>query len=60
MDTTMPPTPQQEPPRLRKGCNISLMFPCENDEEALAVKKAIDAAIPDVEGKRYTFQITEM
>lgn len=49
-------TPKQK----RKGCQISLMFPCDNDEEALAVKKAIDAVVPDVEGKRYTFQITEM
>jgi hypothetical protein len=36
------------------------MFPVEDDAEALAVKKGIDKCIPDVEGKRYTFQITEM
>lgn len=48
------------PTRLHKACQISLMFPCSSDDEALAIKKAIDAVVPDVEGKRYTFQITEM
>lgn len=47
-------------PKIRKGCHISIMFPVEDDAEALAVKKGIDKCIPDVEGKRYTFQITEM
>jgi hypothetical protein len=51
-------TPQV--PSIRKGCHISIMFPVEDDAEALAVKKGIDACIPDVEGRRYTFQITEM
>jgi len=51
-----PPAP--EPPH--KGCQISLMFPVDSDEEALAVKKAIDAVLPDVKGRRYTFQIAEM
>ena len=49
-----------EPPPARKGCHISIMFPVEDDQEALDVKKGIDNCIPDVEGKRYTFQITEM
>ncbi|MCP3678963.1 MAG: hypothetical protein GY782_01165 [Gammaproteobacteria bacterium] len=55
------PQPEKgQPPKQRKGCNISIMFPIDTDEEAMAVKKAIDAAIPDVEGKRYNFQITEI
>lgn len=53
-------TPPGVPPTMKKGCHISLMFPCDTDDEALAVKKAIDGCIPDVEGKRYNFQITEM
>lgn len=36
------------------------MFPIDSDEDALAIKKVIDGVVPDVEGKRYTFQITEM
>lgn len=48
------------PPQIKKGCQISLMFPVASDDEALAVKKAIDDVLPDVENKRYTFQITEM
>jgi len=48
------------PPLIKKGCQISLMFPVKNDEEAMAIKKLIDKAVPDVEHKRYTFQITEM
>jgi len=50
------PAPEQP----HKGCSISLMFPVTSDEEALVVKRAIDAVIPDVKGRRYTFQIAEM
>jgi len=60
----MPPEQEHiDPPPPKgphKGCQISLMFPVKTDEEALAVKKAIDAVLPDVEGRRYTFQIAEM
>lgn len=51
------PMPSHQP---KKGCHISIMFPVDDDQAALDVKKAIDACIPDVEGKRYTFQISEM
>jgi len=52
------PTPSvQEPPK--KACMISLMFAIDNDDMALAVKRKIDEVIPDLEKKRYTFQITE-
>jgi len=48
------------PAVMKKGCQISLMWPCKTDDEALAVKKAIDAIVSDIKDKRYTFQITEM
>jgi len=48
------------PPMIKKGCQISLMWPCQSDDEALAVKKAIDELVKDITDKRYTFQITEM
>lgn len=60
MDEAMPKTDKPDSPKLRKGCHISIMFPVEDDQDAIDVKKAIDKFIPDVEGKRYTFQITEM
>lgn len=53
-----PFSPAVQPPK--KGCNISLMFPIENDTEALAIKAKIDEAVADMEHKRYTFQISEM
>lgn len=52
--------PNGHVPTMRKACQISLMFQVEDDETALAVKKAIDACLPDVQNKRYTFQISEM
>jgi len=54
------PQVPQVPAQMKKACQISLMFPVETDEEALAVKKAIDDVLPVVDHKRYTFQITEM
>ena len=44
---------------MKKACMISLMFPVANDDMAMAIKRAIDEAIPSVENKRYTFQILE-
>lgn len=54
------PKHPQSPDMLKKGCQISLMWPCKDDEEALAVKRAIDDIVKDIKEKRYTFQITEM
>lgn len=51
---------EQPVPKIHKGCHISIMFPVKDDQEAIDVKKGIDKCIPDVEGRRYTFQITEM
>lgn len=44
---------------MKKACMISLMFPVENDNMALEVKRKIDEALPIVDNKRYTFQILE-
>lgn len=58
-ETPTPNGPPPVPPE-RKGCHISIMFPIKDDQEALDVKRGIDKCVPDVEGRRYTFQITEM
>lgn len=60
MAETQEPQDLPAPLQIKKACQISLMFPVEDDESALAVKKAIDACLPAVDNKRYTFQITEM
>jgi len=52
------PTPSVQEPS-KKACMISLMFAVDNDEAALAIKHKIDDVLPDMEKKRYTFQITE-
>ena len=49
----------QSTPMPKKACVITLMFPVEDDTDALAVKQVLDDAIKDVKDKRYTFQITE-
>jgi len=48
-----------EPAMPKKACMISLMFAVESDEIALAIKHKIDEVLPNIEKKRYTFQITE-
>lgn len=60
MVENMGPTQPDTPEPIRKACQISLMFQVDSDDEALAVKKAIDACLPPIEHKRYTFQISEM
>lgn len=59
LDTPTPPTPGVIPP-LKKACQISIMFPVADDDEAVHVKKRIDAVVGDIKEKRYTFNITEM
>ncbi|KKN09369.1 hypothetical protein LCGC14_1047200, partial [marine sediment metagenome] len=44
----------------KKGVSIQIMFPCEDDEGALLIKKRIDEVIKDVTEKRYTFSISEV
>jgi len=46
-------------PMPKKACVITLMFPVENDTDALAIKQVLDDTIKDMKEKRYTFQITE-
>jgi len=60
MEEQQEQAPERSFPPIRKGCQISLMFQCDSDDKALAIKKAIDDVLPDLENKRFTFQITEM
>ncbi len=48
-----------KPTTLRKACQIMVMFPVEDDQTALDIKKAIDAIVQDVKEKRYNFSINE-
>ncbi len=54
--------PKQEPLKTppKKGVSIQIMFPCESDDEAIAIKKAIDDIVKDIPEKRYTFSISEV
>jgi len=52
-----PPIPQ---PGAKKGVSIQIMFPCESDDEAVAIKKQIDNIVKDIQEKRYTFSISEV
>jgi len=57
-----PETPKPSLPKAgaKKGVSIQLMFPCEEDAEAMAIKKAIDDVVKDIKEKRYTFSISEV
>lgn len=46
-------------PMPKKACVITLMFPVNDDTDALAVKQVLDDAVKDMKEKRFTFQITE-
>lgn len=46
-------------PMPKKACMITLMFPVNDDTDALAVKQVLDDAVKDMKEKRFTFQITE-
>ena len=48
------------PEKLRKACQISIMFPVEDDADALTIKASIDSIVGNIADKRYTFNITEM
>ena len=47
------------PPMPKKACMIQLMFPVDDDKEALEIKDGIDVIVKDVKDKRYMFQIIE-
>jgi len=51
------PTPK---PGAKKGVTINIMFPCDDDEKALAIKKEIDGVLAGITEKRYTFSISEV
>lgn len=56
------PEQQREPltTQHKKGVSIQIMFPCDDDDGAILIKKRIDEVIKDVTEKRCTFTITEI
>ncbi len=53
--------PKQTPmPMPKKSCMITIMFPVDDDTEALALKQIVDKAVEPMKEKRYTFQINEV
>ncbi len=60
MAETQEPKQPELKPGVKKGVSIQIMFPCESDDEAIAIKKAIDAIVKDIPEKRYTFSISEV
>ena len=47
-------------PGAKKGVSIQIMFPCESDDVAIAIKAQIDHVVKDIAEKRYTFSISEV
>lgn len=60
MDETNTQSDLPAPKMIRKACQIMVMFPVDQDEEALAIKKAIDGVVGDIPDKKYNFSINEM
>ncbi len=60
MAETDKPKDLPEPPHIKKGVSIQIMFPCEDDDYALAIKAQIDDVVKDIPEKRYTFSISEV
>ena len=60
MAETQEPKPPLPKVGAKKGVSIQLMFPCEDDDEAMVIKKAIDEVVKDIKEKRYTFSISEV
>ena len=48
------------PAGMKKGVSIQIMFPCESDDVAIAIKAQIDHVVKDIPEKRYTFSISEV
>lgn len=44
----------------KKACQITLMFPVVDDEEAIHIKARIDAVVEGLKEKRYNFSISEV
>jgi len=60
MTETPEPKPAIPQPGAKKGVSIQIMFPCESDDEAIAIKAKIDDIVKDITEKRYTFSISEV
>ena len=60
MADTEEPKQSLPKPGAKKGVSIQIMFPCENDDYGLTIKKAIDIVVKDIPEKRYTFSISEV
>ncbi len=60
----MEETPKQQdsgkPTALRKACQIMIMFPVEDDADAMAIKANIDEIVLNLKDKKYNFSINEM
>lgn len=52
----MPPDKQEN----KQICNIKIMFTAETDEEAIALKKAVEAAIVNAKAPRFEFTLTPL
>ena len=46
-------------PMPKKSCIVTIMFPIDSNEEAMAAKEYFDNAVKNMKEKRYTFQIVE-
>ncbi|KKM96564.1 hypothetical protein LCGC14_1176840 [marine sediment metagenome] len=44
----------------QKACLIVVSLPVDTDEDALAVKKKIDAAVSEIDGCRVDFRLTNV
>ena len=60
MAETQEPKQPDPKPGAKKGVSIQIMFPCESDDVAIAIKAQIDHVIKDLPEKRYTFSISEV
>lgn len=40
-------------------CHIEIMFPVNNDDEAMKYKRAVNEAVKDIPTKRFTFSIRQ-
>ena len=50
---------ESQKPMPKKSCMVTIMFPIDDDKEAMAAKEYFDNAVKDMKEKRYTFQIIE-
>jgi len=44
----------------KEVCSITVMFPVESDDQALAIKTKISELVKEIEGVRFDFRITAM